>query len=376
MNEIEGSWFDGGSSRRRGARLRWGSGALALLPEEGGRISIDPQRLQMSSPLPGAPTRLSWGGEDSFVTMDETGVAAMRRDLALGGGWLSRLENRMSVAVGGGMLCVSLLVAFAFWGVPAIAARAAFLLPVEVSDDLGDLLLGELESWLPPSELTEARQAGLVRYFTSRDETDASPRVEFRASEIIGANALTLSATTVAFTDDLVMLAENDQELLAVYFHELGHAELRHVEQKVLTASAWLVMFALFTGDIGVVGDLLLGSVLLGPALGPFSRALEREADAFAVERLLAAGESPEAMISILEKLEAQSGLVVSVNGTASDENGSNRDDPAPDAAISEAEITVSENTDEGFLLRLLDIIASHPPTTERIQYIESRIAD
>lgn len=376
MNEIEGSWYDGGSSRRRGARLRWGSGALALLPEEGDRISIDPQRLRMSSSLPGAPTRLSWGGEDSFVTMDDAGVAAMRRGLALGGGWLSRLENRMSIALGAGVLCVSLLAAFAFRGVPAIAARAALLLPVEVSDDLGDLLLGELESWLPPSELPAARQAELIRYFTSRDESGAPPRVEFRASEIIGANALTLSATTVAFTDELVLLADNDRELLAVYFHELGHAELRHVEQKVLTASAWLVMFALLTGDIGVVGDLLLSSVLLGPALGPFSRALEREADAFAVERLLAAGESPEAMIGILEKLEAQSRLVVSVNGADSGENDPDRDDPAPDAAISEAGATVPEDTDEGFLLRLLDIIASHPPTEERIEYIESRIAD
>lgn len=376
MNEIEGSWFDGGSSRRRAARLRWGSGALALLPEEGGRISIDPQRLQLSSPLPGAPTRLSWGCEGGFVTMDEAGIAAMRRDLALGGGWLGRLENNMSVALGAGLLCISLLAGFAFWGVPSIAARAAFLLPEEVSDDLGDLLLEELAPWLPPSELPAARQAGLVRYFTSRDESDASPKVEFRASEIIGANALTLSATTVAFTDELVMLAENDEELLAVYFHELGHAELRHVEQKVLTASAWLVMFALLTGDIGVVGDLLLSSVLLGPALGPFSRALEREADAFAVERLLVAGESPGAMIGILEKLEAQSRLVVSVSEADSGENVSDRDDPAPAAAISEAEATVPEDTDEGFLLRLLDVIASHPTTEERIEYIESRIAD
>ncbi len=53
--------------------------------------------------------------------------------------------------------------------------------------------------------------------------------VEFRASPIIGANAFALPGGIVIVTDQLMQLAEHDDEILAVLAHEIGHVKHRHV---------------------------------------------------------------------------------------------------------------------------------------------------
>ena len=368
MKELHGTYFDGTHSRKRPARLRWSASSLTLLPDEGGRSSIDLTQLKLDSPLPGTPARLSWGDGESFVTLDNEALLAMRRELALDQGWAARLERSMSVVLAAAILCVALLGAISVWGVPALAARTAFLLPVEFSENLADLLLEQLDPILEPSSLAESRQRELRRYFTSHgDESDL--RIEFRGGEGLGANAFTLSANTMAFTDDLIELADRNEELLAVYFHELGHARLKHVEQRALSASAWLVMFGLMTGDIGLIGDMLLSGVLLGPAMSPYSRKQEREADAYAIDRLLEAGISPQHFISIMEKLEFRMRFIQLSSGT--DSSGSDTSSsPDPDR-ISEI---VNRDREKELAEVVLDYISSHPPTPERVAYARSRM--
>ena len=223
---------------------------------------------------------------------------------------------------------------------------------------------------MEPSTLAQSRRRELTSYFSSYED-GGDIRVEFRSIEGLGPNAFTLSATTMAFTDELVELADRDEELLAVYFHELGHARLKHVEQRLLSASAWLVMFGLMTGDIGVVGDMLLSSALLGPALSPYSRKMEREADAYAVDRLLEAGVSPQYFISIMEKLEFSSRFIrLSSEAEASGEDSSSSLDSEEISAI------VNQDREKEFAELVLENISSHPPTPERIAYARSRMTE
>lgn len=361
MKELRGTYFDGAHSRKRPASLRWSASSLTLLPDEGGRVSIDLTQLALDSPLPGTPTRLSWGDGKSFVTLDSEGLLAMRRELALDQGWAARLERNMSVVLAAAILCVALLAAITVWGVPALAARTAFLLPAEISDELADLLLDQLDPFLEPSTLADSRQRELNSYFKSHGN-DSDIRIEFRDGEGLGANAFTLSATTMAFTDDLIELSDRNEELLAVYFHELGHARGMHVEQRALSASTWLVMLSLMTGDIGLVGDLLLSSALLGPAMSPYSRKQEREADAYAIDRLLEAGVSPLHFISIMEKLEFSSRFIQL-----------NQDTNSSPERISEI---LNRDQEKELAEVILDYLSSHPPTPERIAYARSRMAD
>lgn len=370
MKELRGAYFDGANSRKQPALLRWSAGSLTVLPDEGGRISVDLTQLRLDSPLPGTPARMSWDEGQSFVSFDAEGLFRMRRDLALDQGWAARLERNLPAVLAAAVLSVALLAAIAVWGIPALAARMAHFVPVDSSHQLADVLLQQLEPIMEPSTLEQSRQRELTRYFISHED-DSDMRVEFRSIDGVGPNAFTLSATTMAFTDELVNLADRDEELLAVYFHELGHARLKHVEQRLLSASAWLLMFGLMTGDIGVVGDTLLSSALLGPAMSPYSRRMEREADAYAIDRLLEAGISPQYFISIMEKLEFSTRFIQLSSEADSSGEGST-------SSLDSEEIStlVNRDRDKEFAELVLENISSHPPTPERIAYARSRRAE
>ena len=64
-------------------------------------------------------------------------------------------------------------------------------------------------------------------------------------------NALALPDGSVVFSDELIELAENDEELIAIAYHELGHLEHRHLICRSLQDSAVLIGLFLLTGDLG-----------------------------------------------------------------------------------------------------------------------------
>ncbi len=358
MNEVRGTWFGGGHSKGNPARLRWSAAGVAVVTEDGLQLSVDREKIQVSSPLPGTPTRIVFGGKESFVTEDGEGVERLRESLALTAGVANRIERHMPAVIAAAALVIALLAGLAFWGVPALAARLALTVPEEVSAQVSGALLSQLDVFLEPSSITLERQRELERYFLSHGEIAT---IEFRQAGVFGANAVTLGATTVAFSDELVELAESDKELLAVYFHELGHARLRHVEQNVFRASAWLVLITVLTGDIGAVGELLVG-LPLSVGLAANSREFEREADAYAVDRLIEADLSPMHLATILQKLEAYH--LQRRDGENSTGSGDNS--RSPDSDSDESSISYSP----------LDYLSSHPPTGERVAYVRSRMAE
>lgn len=358
MNEVRGTWFGGGHSRGSPARLRWSAAGVAVITEEGLRVSVDREKVQVSSPLPGTPTRIAFGGKESFATGDADGVERLRESLALTAGVANRIERHMPAVIVAAALVVAMLAGLAFQGVPALAARLALTVSEEVSAQMSGALMSQLDVFLESSNIALERRRELERYFLSHGEIAT---IEFREAGIFGANAVTLGATMVAFSDELVELAESDEELLAVYFHELGHARLRHVEQNVFRASAWLVLITVLTGDIGAVGELLVG-LPLSVGLAANSREFEREADAYAVDRLIEADLSPIHLATILRKLEIHHlRRRDSENSTGSDDTRRTR----------------SANTEEDPIsYSPLDYLSSHPPTEERVAYVRSRMAE
>ena len=358
MNEVRGSYFDGMHSRGAPARLHWSAVAAVVLTDEGRRIEIDRATLKVPGPLPGTPTRVAFGEKESFVTEDAAGIEDMRMALDLSPGIAGRLEKRMPTVLAAAALVVALLAGIGIWGVPALAARLALTVPGDVSAQISAALMDQLDTVLEPSKIAPERQRELSRYFNSYGEIDT---IEFRDAGIFGANAVALGMTMVAFSDDLVELVDSDEELLAVYFHELGHARLRHVEQNIFRSSAWLVLITVLTGDIGAVGELLVG-LPLSVGISAYSRQFEREADAFAVDSLIEAGLSPIFLANILQKLES---------------HHMDRRDARESTEAENNEPQSEENTENrSILVSLPDYLSTHPPTGERVAYVRSRMAE
>jgi len=198
------------------------------------------------------------------------------------------------------------------WALPWAARTLVAAVPLEVDRALGDAALKAVEAdALVPSELPEARQArlrlafaGIVRKSRGGQAVPVAHQVIFRKARdhTMGPNALALPGGTIVVTDQLVeLLADNEDAMLGVLAHEIGHIEARHGMRLFVQESLLGVTYGWLFDDF----SRLLGAapVLLGRAA--YSRDAERAADAASVQLLKASNISPLVMVGLLEKLAA-----------------------------------------------------------------------
>ena len=244
--------------------------------------------------------------------------------------------------------------AAARWGIPLASERVARQLPPTVHAQLGTGALSELDEFLfKPSQLPAARRAMIEAQFDRFAPADDLMlyRVVFRDGGLIGANAFALPDGTIVVTDQLVELALNNDEVLAVLFHEMGHVYHRHSMRKLLSHSALALIAFLIIGDVSSVGDLVLAL----PGLlteSAYSRAFETEADAYALARMKAQNFDPQHFANLMLRLEACAHLPPKEAETA--ENS---------ASVCEVEEIASRDDDSW-----LHYLASHPATAQRIE--------
>jgi predicted Zn-dependent protease len=309
MTILRADYFDGKTSTRHPVTLVFSGGKLRVVGQAVD-AEFDVQRVRRSLPVGGTPRWFYLPGGGACVTSDGAGADRVSRkrfyERTLHG-WESRpLFAGFAVA----------LVAATFWliidyGVPAGARVVAGQIPVEAEATLGRESLAALDQQLlKASQLPADRQRALKEKLDRMVKASGATvpyRLEFRASDAFGANALALPAGIVVVTDDLVKLARDDSEVLGVLAHELGHLHHRHTMRRLLEASATALIVAGVTGDLASASSLVASA----PALlvqTKFSRENEREADRYAIDMLRKAGIDPGVLGDILGRLEAKSG--------------------------------------------------------------------
>ncbi len=263
--------------------------------------------------IPGLPVEINFH-DGAIFTPDDP--AFRWPEMAKGKTLLSRLETNWWI-VAAAVVLTPLMV---WWtvakGMPAAAAYSVAFIPASVPDEMGRETLIILDKWfLEPTALDDtSRQALADRWQGAIHQLGLSPdryKLEYRASEKFGANALALPDGTVIVTDELVKrLKDNPEAIVAVMLHEIGHVEHQHSLKLVAQSVATGLFFAVFFGDIEGAGELVIGagSTLLQSA---FSREMETEADHYAFEKLEALNISPaafaDAMIAIVASEKSES---------------------------------------------------------------------
>jgi len=246
---------------------------------------------------------LEFGSRDPFDVVPEPTVAGAAGHL------LVALEKRWSVALVALAISVAAIWLGVQFGVPALAARATAIVPAAVDAEIGASGLELLdERTFAPTELPAARQGELRRAFDAMagDLAVQGPlRLEFRRGGQLGANALALPAGIVVVTDELVLLAQHDDELRAVFAHEIGHVVHRHSMRMLLQGSTSALLMLVLVGDLSVAGSLAasIPTVLVHAA---HSRDFEREADRYARDWMRSAGIPASRLGDLLARLEAQ----------------------------------------------------------------------
>ena len=337
---IAGRFFDGQSSDGVEATLQLGDDGMARVYGARDAVGAPAAELKFSERLGNIPRRIGFPGGGVFETHDNDAV-----DLALEALGLQKtsalvhwLERRWPVAIGA-LVCVALLsVGFLRWGVPAIANWGAQVMPAKVDRVIGSGSLDILDrTFFEPSTLPASRVRELSDRFAemTRPLKDGHEyQLEMRHGRAIGANAFALPSGIIVMTDELVEISKNDDELVAVLAHEIGHVRGRHALRQMLQAAGVSALAVALLGDVSSISGILSAA----PALlhAKHSRDFEREADDFGKKWLREHGIAESSFDSILCRISKEHG--VSPDGDAT------------------------------------DYFSSHPPTSERVRCVSDEV--
>jgi Zn-dependent protease with chaperone function len=347
-------FFDGQSSRPRSARLGLSGQQVQAFDVEDGSLlaSCEASQIQWPERMRYGARMAHWpGGQSMQVAAENSHVwdawvqAHVRSDSLV-----VRAQQSWRAVMFSMVLVVVAVVAGYIWGLPAAARAVVGWVPESIDQSLGEQTMRQIDGdWMAPSKLSPEVQARLRERFAQGVRqaygTDAPEyRLEFRQSKI-GPNAFALPGGTMVMTDELVELVKDDEVVLGVLGHELGHVAQRHGMRQ-------LVQFGLMQAALGVVfgdyGSWLTTAPLILGTMG-YSRDHEREADQAAISFMQGAGISPKVMVKFFAAVRGEQAKRAAQEEEKDKEKGKAK--PLPIG---------------------IGIIASHPHDAERIAVFEA----
>lgn len=305
MTSFDATLFDGRNAARWPVRIT-ADGADVVVTGEFEALRIPRAAIVPDAPVPGVPRMLQLRGGGAIETADHAAVEVLWPAQSALARFAFRMESSWRAAAG----AVALIAVATAFIVVVLLPRAADDVAARISPDL-ERAIGKHafesmdEGWLKPTTLPEAQREALTRKFTAliADDPDGRDyRLVFRSGP--GPNAFALPGGIVVVTDDMVKLAQDDAQLLAVLAHELGHVRGRHALRLLLRQSGVFVLVTALAGD--AVGMTILAAAL--PTLlleSSYSRQFEADADDFAFDHLKRHGYSPQAFADVMRRLQA-----------------------------------------------------------------------
>jgi predicted Zn-dependent protease len=298
---ITAVYFDGRQARRHEVTLSV-VGDVLLLQGDGIERRELLSTLNIPPPLGNTSRLILFADGARCEIADSQGFAALLPQAAAS--WLSGMENSWLYAMAALLITVGLVAVAYLWGLPYAAKEVADKLPDYVLVQMDNQFFASLDqAVLKPTELSPDRRQSLGRRLQSMSLPPGGirpNRIEFRSSPDLGANAFALPGGSVVVLDQLLELADNDEQVIAVLAHEMGHVSQRHALRQMLQASVVGLAMTWYIGDF----SSLLAAAPTALLQTRYSRDLERTADAFAADMLRINGIPASCLADILQKLE------------------------------------------------------------------------
>jgi len=310
-NIIRGLFFDGVTSKSSDATLTIDDAGLVHLRTNDQTVNDHISQLHISPRIGNTPRYLYFPNGGRFETREND---AIDKILAMSGtgkgvGFIHNLESKLRYVLPTLIIVIVSSWAFVVYGIPTLAKAAAFALPAATSEYISREALEIMdERVFSPSELDSKSKKRLIARFNDITKTQSDEynyQLVFRVGNKIGANAFALPSGTVVMTDELVEVARNDQEIVSVLAHEVGHVVNRHSLRRTLQGSVLALLIATFTGDTFSASTLIATLPTLLIESG-YSRDFEREADQFSLDYLLDNKIDPENFGNLMVRLDEQ----------------------------------------------------------------------
>jgi len=295
-------YFDGKTSRRHQVRLRVDGDAAVIAGDV--ERSCPLAQLRVSERSVHAVRKVSYPDGAYLEVADRAGFAALLDATGHRDGVVVRLQQSWRGALTAAAATVAVLVLGYLFVLPPAASLLAHALPLAVERRLGDGVLDLLDQHVfAPSALPPARRERLsARFERLLPPYPGTPphHIVFRKSRV-GPNAFSLPSGDIVMTDEMVRLMPDDDALMGVLAHELGHLHERHLTRRIIEGSAVAASATLLLGDVSSV-IAALPPLLLDLK---YSRDAEREADDYAIAMLRHNGIAPEHLADVFVVLGA-----------------------------------------------------------------------
>ena len=217
---------------------------------------------------------------------------------------LHKLESRWHYVLIASVMVVGFTWAMITYGIPALAKQVAFALPTSVDESISEGTLDILEKHLlKTSTLGETDKTRIREKFSViAEQANDGHRYELLYRRGIGPNAFALPSGHIVITDELIEMADTDEEILAVLAHEIGHVVYKHGIRSVLQSSAVALLLTAVTGDISTASGFAAAMPILLLETS-YSRKFEHEADQYAFEYMQANNIDTKHFATILHKI-------------------------------------------------------------------------
>jgi Zn-dependent protease with chaperone function len=353
---IDAIYFDGKTARAQPAKIAIQNDHIAIFRESAPPLRHLLAHARIDEAFKGAAQRIDLGGGALLEVKDS---AALQLELDRVGKKLSMVQNAQNswAWVAG---CLVALVGFIVIGylylIPLASKHVASWLPESADRALGDQAWPLIEAQMfNPSKLSAERQKALSdKYSQVTRQLNDAPHYEllFRASAI-GPNAIAVPGGRLIMTDELVALSKNDDALMGVLLHELGHIKYRHSMRNIIQAAAVTAVISVWLGDV----SSLVTAIPAAMASMKYSRDLETEADDFAIRSMRALKIPGQATADLFTELEKTQSDKVASKGQ--EKKNEEKKDGKP--SIKPPRSGEASDPSES-------IFSSHPVTSERIK--------
>jgi Zn-dependent protease with chaperone function len=311
-----GVFFDGRISTRRDVRVTLAASALTIEDPEGRVLAEWPYEEIEGLPAPDNVLRLGRHGAARLerLTIADPAFAAAVDTRAANVDRSGGLEHRQRLAVTGfSVLAVTALLMVAWFGVPAVAARVAPLLPVAVERKLGAAVDVQIRASLDTKRAgaafecgTDAAKAEARAAFAKvarRLETAAAlpQALRFTVVHRPESNALAIPGGQVYVFEGLIDAAHDADELAGVLAHEIGHVAHRDGTRAVLQGAGLSFLFGMVLGDFVGGGAVVMAAKTV--LQSSYSRDVEAAADVYGVGLMQKAGGDARALGAILARI-------------------------------------------------------------------------
>jgi len=325
--------YDGKSSKEHEVVIDFTADKRVIIASH--NIDVPISEVNFESRLGNTPRVLSFENGIRCKSRENDKLDQVLKEFGLSKSKAYKIESSIGLTVGSVLITVGFIWFMLTTGSTYTANALAAMLPPSTLTEVSKVTMEQLEDgYLKPSKLSDRQERIIQAHFDKLVEGETGYKLHFRSSPKMGPNAFALPSGDIVLTDQLVALSQDDEyrDILGVLAHEKGHVVKKHSLRIAIKTGISGAIIGYITGDISILASTI-PTVLINSS---YSREFEHEADVYAVKELKKMNTSTKYIATLFEVLDKKYG---------GEQNST-----------------------------IIGMFASHPLTSERIDYFKSYI--